>query len=65
MDRGDWPATIHGVTKEWSQLNEKTILITCTERILPAPASFIASLRIFVLELTKKCIKLSHMKKTH
>ena len=65
MDRGDWPATIHGVTKEWSQLSEKTILTTCTERILHVPSSFVASLRIFVFELTKKSIKLSHMKKTH
>jgi len=58
-----WEISWIEVTKEWSQLSEKTILTTCTERILHVPSSFVASLRIFVFELTKKYIKLSHMKK--
>ena len=58
-----WEISWIEVTKEWSRLSEKTILTTCTERILHVPSSFVASLRIFVFELTKKYIKLSHMKK--
>ena len=47
MDRGDWWATIHGVTKNWTQLSNKhlryavelkignkLILLTCFEFVL-------------------------------